>query len=95
MVFDDGERDSVFFDVSLDIAQRVLWIAIDPHNLHAVSRELLAKLLQTRPIKSRQRALSSQEGNDLPLRVGNQYRLILHVSQLVPTYVNRLGCSTR
>ena len=85
----------MFFDVLLDVVQRVLRIAVDPHNLHAVTGKLLAQLLQTRPVKSRQRTLGSQEANDFPLRVGNRYRLTFHVSQFFPNDVNRFGRGTR
>ena len=78
-----------------DVGRRVLRIAVDPHNLNAVTRELLAKLLQAWPIKTRQRAFRSQEANDLPLCVGNRDRPVLHVAQAVPTDVDWFGCGTR
>ena len=63
VIFDHGERDAMFFGESLDVVRRVLWITVDPHHLHAVTGELLAQLLQTRPVKPRQWTLGSQEGN--------------------------------
>ena len=63
----------------LDLGERVLAIAVDPHESHAPLRELLVKFAQSRSVESHQRAFRTEKTDDFPVCIGQRKGAVFHV----------------